>query len=141
MVKLEISTPSRHFHAGAIFLGLQERRVPLRQEIDGLQDRHLQLASYLHFLGQERGGLQDKPLQPATNLCFNTEITGNRHKANNWYLSSVNCSTIVMTGSKERLSPAWTEQRSPVLPTLRVREMPTTHVQRDLRQKRRRARP
>ena len=31
--------------------------VIVRQEIDGLQVRHLQLASYSHFLGQERDGL------------------------------------------------------------------------------------
>lgn len=27
----------------------------LRQEADGLQERRLQVASHLHFLGQERG--------------------------------------------------------------------------------------
>ena len=47
----------------------------LRQEIDGLQDRPLQLASCLHFLRQETGGLWDKHLQPATYLYFTIEIT------------------------------------------------------------------
>ena len=61
----------------------------MRQEVDGLQAGHLQLASYLHFPKQERGttsltcilleagdgGLRDKHLQPATDLYFKIEIT------------------------------------------------------------------
>ena len=30
----------------------------VRQEIDGLQVRHLHLASCLHFIGQEKGGFR-----------------------------------------------------------------------------------
>ena len=51
-------------------------RLVLRQEIDGLQDRQLQLVFYLHFLRQEIDRLQDKHLQPATYICFKIEITG-----------------------------------------------------------------
>ena len=47
-------------------LGLiKETKLPLRQEIDGPQARHLQLASCLHFMGQEKSGLQVGPLQLA----------------------------------------------------------------------------
>ena len=46
----------------------------LRQEVHQLQNRHLQLASYLLFLRQEIGGLQDKHLQLATCLYFKTEV-------------------------------------------------------------------
>ena len=35
-------------------------RVKVRQDIDGLQVKYLQLASCLHFLRQEIGGLQFK---------------------------------------------------------------------------------
>ena len=52
-----------------------DRVFGLRQEVDGLQDRHLQPAFYLHFLRQEIGGLQDKHLQQAMHLYFMTGIT------------------------------------------------------------------
>ena len=58
----------------AIFL------MKVRQEVDGLQDRHLQLAFmlcnlHLHFLRQEIGGLWEKHLQPSTCLYSKIEIT------------------------------------------------------------------
>ena len=34
----------------------------------------------------------------------------NRHKANNWCFSSVNCHITVKTGSKEGLSPTWAKK-------------------------------
>ena len=46
-----------------------------QEEVDGLQDRPLQLASYLHFLREEIGELHHKHLQPATYLYFKIEIT------------------------------------------------------------------
>ena len=72
-------------------LGLiKETKLPLRQEIDGPQARHLQLASCLLFMGQEKkewmtsggtlttssiDGLQFRYLQPASCLHFKIEIT------------------------------------------------------------------
>ena len=38
---------------------------------------------------------------------------------------------MVMTGSKEGLSPIWTKQRGHVLHILRIRAIPTSHAQRD----------
>ena len=58
----------------------RERVVPLSQERDGFQDRHLQLASYLYLLRQKIGGIQDQQLQPTIYLYFRIEITiGTRH--------------------------------------------------------------
>lgn len=51
----------------------QIHSLELRWEIDGLQDRHSQLASCLYFLKQEMGGLQDGHLQPAIYLYFKRE--------------------------------------------------------------------
>ena len=45
-------------------------RSLLRQEIGGLQAKHLQLASYLHLLGREKDGLQPGHLQLASCLHF-----------------------------------------------------------------------
>lgn len=42
----------------------------LRQEIDEIQVRRLQLAPCLHFMGQEKGGLQAGHLQLASCLHF-----------------------------------------------------------------------
>ena len=75
----------------------RKKRTRLRQEIDGLQARHLHLASCLHFLGREKDGLQAgehlqlasclhflrqeidglqvRYLQPASCLYFKMEIT------------------------------------------------------------------
>ena len=74
----------------------------MRQEIDGLHDRHLQLASYLHFLRQEIGttsllftlpeaGDRWAPGQTFTtsHLSILQDRNNSRHKADNWYLYSV----------------------------------------------------
>ena len=47
----------------------------MRQEIDGLQARYLQLASCLHFLRQEVGGLLVRYLQSVSCLHTETELT------------------------------------------------------------------
>ena len=42
----------------------------VRQKIDEIQVRYLQLAPCLHFMGQEKGGLQARHLQLASCLHF-----------------------------------------------------------------------
>ena len=53
----------------------EEERSPclvaiVRQKIDEIQVRYLQLAPCLHFMGQEKGGLQARHLQLASCLHF-----------------------------------------------------------------------
>ena len=79
------------------------------QEIDGLQDRHLQRASSLHFLRQERGGVWDKHLQPATYPYSKIEIKiGTRQIIFTCLFVNL---LMVMIGSKEGLSPAWAKNQ------------------------------
>ena len=54
------------------------------------------------------------------------------HKANNWYLSSVNLLNNGNNKIKRGAKPCLDKRpRVQVFPILRVRETPTTHVQRD----------
>ena len=81
------------------------RTTKLRQEIDGLQDRHLQPASCFHFLRQEMVGFWDKHLQFTTShLSILQDRTNNRCKANKWYVSSVN---LLNNGNDRIKRPAW----------------------------------
>ena len=68
---------------------IKETKLPLRQEIDGPQAKHLQLASCLLFMGQEKkkwtsggtlttssiDGLQFRYLQSASCLLSEMEVT------------------------------------------------------------------
>ena len=60
--------------------------VSLRWEVHGVQARHLQQASCLHFLRKEAGGLEAGCLQSAT--CFELQNrNNNRNRVNSQALS------------------------------------------------------
>ena len=115
-----------------------------RQEADGLQGRHLQLIFHLHFLRQESGTTNLLFILPeagdrwtlgyaftTSHLSTLQDRNNNRHKANNWYLSSVN----LLNTSKERIkrqakSCLGKGPRGHILPILGVRKASITHEQR-----------
>ena len=63
-----------YFNSTLIVLG-RPNRLKVRQDIDGLQVKHLQLASCLHFLRQEIGGLQFKAFTISLFLTSEMEVT------------------------------------------------------------------
>ena len=71
----------------------------MTSEVDGLQDRHLLLASCFHFLRQETGGLWDRHFQPATYLYFKIEITTGTRQITGTCLLRTSY-TMVTTGLK-----------------------------------------
>ena len=106
--------------------------IYMKQEVDGYQDRHLQLASCLYFLRQERGGLQDKHLQRVTYLYFKIETSW--IQAQGKWLVLVFCELVKQWKwqDQKRAKPCLGKRpRGHKLPTLGVRETPTTRVQRD----------
>ena len=71
--------------------------MELRQALGGLQPRHLQLASCLHFMGQETSGLQARHLELASCLHFlRQEIGGLQVK----HLQSASCLLSEMEGTE-----------------------------------------
>ena len=66
-----------------------------------------------------------------SHLAILQDRNNNRHKANNWYLSSVN----LLNNSDDRIrrgaEPCLGRTRGDVPPILRIRETPTIHAQRD----------
>ena len=103
--------------------------VFMRQEVDGLQERH----SPLLFIHLEAGGWWALGQTFATSHLPTLQgRNSNRHKASNWDLPSAN----LLNNSNDRLKieaePRLDKRpRGHVLPILRIGETPTTQVQRD----------
>ena len=61
--------------------------VSLRWEVHGVQARHLQQASCLHFLRKEAGGHLARHLQPAS--CWQLQDGNDKNRVSSWTLSPV----------------------------------------------------
>ena len=76
--------------------------MELRQALGGLQARHLQLASCLHFMGQETSGLQARHLELACLHFLRQEFGGPQVK----HLQSASCLLCEMEGTETVYSQA-----------------------------------